>query len=319
MTRLFSDGTILLGTALTGALPAGQGTIMVDDFALGFGAGRNIGTGGTLEISTQGRISIIGDVTLTTSGATDTFELDPSLIELDTSLGSIAMLDAAGNPLGRLNVIGNTAAIATTAVLPQLSTLTDFAAINALLDQPGGNPLALRAGTMNFNVTGALYIQNAGTTALFPDRRGFTANGIAITTGSGTTRIAINGQILTAGGPVLGLDTQSLVTINGAPAAAGGQFAAGSTINGCLIGSRCAPPAGSNPPNNADLTGTVPQGPGAGSLFTAPLVELAGTDPLIAPPLVDEPITGVGNDDLWQPPCEDEDDDGSCPEEDGQQ
>ena len=29
--------------------------------------------------------------------------------------------------------------------------------------------------------------------------------------------------------------------------------------------------------------------------------------------VVDEPITGVGNDDLWQPPCEDPEDE-TCPE-----
>ena len=318
LQRLFADNTILLGTALAGALPAGQGTVVIDDFALGYGANRNIGTGGTLEISTQGRISVIGDVALTTTGATDTFELDPSLIELDTSLGSIAMLDAGGNPLGRLNMIGNTVAVATTALLPQLSPLADFTAINALLNQPGGNPLALRAGTMNFNVTGALYIQNSGATALYRDRQGFTANGVNITTtGSASTRIAINGQILTAGGPVTGLNTQSLVTINGAAAAAGGQFDAASTINGCIIGGLCAPPPGSNPPSDSELTGPIPDSPGPGALFAAPLVELAGTDPLIAPPLVDEPITGVGNDDLWQPACDDDNDNAACPKEDG--
>jgi len=204
-----------------------------------------------------------------------------------------------------------------TAVLPQLSTLTDFTAINALLNQPGGSPLALRAGTMNFNVTGALYIQNSGATALYRDRQGFTANGVNITTGSASTRIAINGQILTAGGPVTGLNTQSLVTINGAAAAAGGQFDAASTINGCIIGGLCAPPPGSNPPSDSELTGPVPDNPGPGALFAAPLVELAGTDPLIAPPLVDEPITGVGNDDLWQPACDDDNDNAACPKEDG--
>jgi hypothetical protein len=42
---------------------------------------------------------------------------------------------------------------------------------------------------------------------------------------------------------------------------------------------------------------------------------LGETYPLITPPLVDEPITGVGNDDLWQTECDD--DQGTCVVEEG--
>jgi len=325
--RLFADNSITLGTALAGPPPpAGQGTIVVGDLAMGFGANRNLGTGGELEISTPGRVSIIGRVALTTSGATDTFTIDPSLIELDTTTGSIAMLDGNGAALGRLAMVGGTVSMATTATLAQLATLTDFAAIKALLDAPGGIAQPIRAGTIDLSVTNALYVQNTGASGVFADRRGFQANALNITTANANTRIAINGQILTAGGPVSGLDTVAQIRINGLVPAAGGRFDAASTVNGCVIGANCAfvppppPPPRPNPPGaptGDDIGSPLPPGDGGGALLIAPLIELAATDPLIAPPLVDEPITGVGNDDLWQPRCEDPEDD-SCPEVDEQ-
>lgn len=305
--RLFADDRIEVTSA---------GNIAVGDLALAFGANGNIGSGGTLELTTPAEVSITGDVMLTTSGGDDTFLIDPTLVELDTSTGSIAMLDGTGNPLGRLEIVSDTFAAATTDALGQLGTLSDFAAINALLDTPGGTAQPLRAGTIAVDVAEALFIQNSGASALFADRRGFAAGGLEITTGSNATRIAINGQILTADGPVSGLATAPLIRINGAVPASGGQFDALSTINGCVIGRQCAPTPGTNPPTSEDVESPIPSGDGPGGLFVAPLIELAGTEPLITPPLVDEPITGVGNDDLWEPRCGPEDDNGPCPEGD---
>jgi len=316
--RLFADDSITFGIA---ALPLepGYGRIAVGDLALTFGATGNIGTGGQLEISTPAEISITGDVALTTSGADDTFLIDPTLVEIDTSTGSIALLGATGNPLGRLELVGDTTAIASTSALTQLRTLTDMAAINALLDTPGGTGTPLRAGTIAVSADDALFIQNSGASSAFADRRGFAAGALEITTASPSTRIAINGQILTAAGPVSGLETAPLLRINGAAPAAGGQFDAASTINGCVIGGNCALPPEPEffPPTSEDIESPVPE-QGEGSLFVAPLIELADTEPLITPPLVDEPITGVGNDDLWEPRCEPGEEGGTCPEDDGQ-
>ena len=307
--RVFADRSITLVSA---------GDMTIRDLALTFGGIGNIGTGGRLEVTTPARVSITGNVALTTSGADDSFVIDPTRIELNTDTGSIALLNGAGNPLGRLAMTGNTIAVATAGVLGQVAAAPSFATINGLLDQPGGNPQPLRAGTMTFTASQGLYIQNSGISALFRDRAGFTATSLAINTASANTQIAINGRILTAGGPVTGLNTQPLVTINGAPAAAGGQFDPRSTINGCLIGGTCAPPPGSGAPSDSELVGPLPSDAGAPSLVVAPMIELAATEPLITPPLVDEPITGVGNDDLWEPRCEPGEEDSTCPEQDGQ-
>ena len=119
-----------------------------------------------------------------------------------------------------------------------------------------------------------------------------------------------------------GLDTAPLVVVNGEPAGAGGQFDPASTINGCAIGTDCTfvPPSGlptGDLPTSDDLEQPLSTGEPAGSQFVAPLIELAAIEPLITPPLVDEPITGVGNDDLWVPTCDPGDE--SCEGADGQQ
>jgi hypothetical protein len=295
--------------------------IIVGDFALAFGPGGNIGSGGTLHISTPEVVSVVGDVAIATTGADDTFEIDPRLVAVDTTSGSIALEGGNGAALGRLAITGDTVAVATTDTLGLLIEVNDFAQINALLDEPGGNPEPLRAGTIAIDVTDALYIQNTGASDAYDDRLGFAAGALEIVTESNDTRIAINGQILTAGGPVGGLDTEPLVTINGAPAAAGGQFDPGSTINGCVIGGDCRvvppPPPEERPgePPPRDDLDPLPD-PSPPAMFAGPLIELAESDPLVEPPLVDEPITGVGNDDLWEPRCEADDD--ACPATEGQ-
>jgi hypothetical protein len=308
--RMFADESITI---------LADGDITIDDLALTFGpGGANLGAGGLLEISTPERVDIIGDVALRTSGPDDTFRIDPRLIALDIDIGSISMLtgEGGGTPQGRLELIGDRVVAATAANIAQLETLAGLDAITALLDVPGGTGDTLAAGAIDISVDDGLYIQNSGASDAFEDRRGFAARALNVDTGSASTQIAINGQILGTGGPVTGLDVTELVTINGAPAAPGGQFAPRSTINGCVIGENCAfVPI--EPPTNEDFTPVDPSDPSP-SLFVAPLIELAGTEPLITPPLVDEPITGVGNDDLWEPRCEPGEDNGPCPEDDRQ-
>jgi hypothetical protein len=319
IARLFADEGISIGIAGS-ELSSDEGHMTVGDLALTFGTGTaNIGSGGFLEISTPTEMSIVGNVKLTTASADDRFIIDPTRVELTTDTGSIAMLDAGSNPLGQLLVTGDTVAFGTAAALDQLSGLTDFAAINTLLDQPGGKADSLRAGTMAFNVADGLYIQNTGASTAPDDRRGFAANGLSITTASPSTRISINGVILQGGNAVTGLATGPLVTINGLAPAVGGQYDPLSTINGCALGTDCSlpPPTAEpdyRPPPNDELEPPVtPGNPGEGTL-SGTLIQLQDNQPLISPPLVDEPITGVGNDDLWVPECPDGRQEG-CPQQ----
>jgi hypothetical protein len=233
-------------------------------------------------------------------------------VELDTDTGSIALLDENGDPLGRLDVTGDTIAVGTGDTLDQLRGLADIAAINTLLDTPGGKSDALRAGSMIFTVTDGLFIQNGGASTASDDRRGFDTNALDIFTDSAAAKIVINGLIVQNGAPVTGLDTAPLVMINEDPATLGGLFDALSTINGCAIGLDCTPPPPPDtgpddeltPPPSDDITPPVtPNNPDG--VLSNTLVQLEDNQPMITPPLVDEPITGVGNDDLWVPQCSD--------------
>jgi filamentous hemagglutinin family protein len=322
--HLFADKGVKLGVAAD-ELASDEGHVTVGDLHLAFGADSgNIGSGGYLEITSPTEISILGNVALTTGSENDRFIIDPTRVELNTETGSIALLDGSGNPLGRLDVTGDTVAVGTGSTLDQLRGLTDMAAINTLLGAAGGKSDPLRAGSMIFRVADGLFIQNSGASTASADRRGFTTNALDIFTGSPATKISINGVIVQNGTPVTGLDTAPLVTINEVKAAAGGQFDPLSTINGCGIGLDCAPPPPPPPPDtpddeftpppNDDITPPVtPVQPGGG--LSGTLVQLEDNQPLITPPLVDEPITGVGNDDLWVAQCTDPQQEG-CPQQD---
>ncbi len=322
--RLFADETITIA--------GGASDIGVGELALGFGSAdtANIGSGGTLKLETSGKVTVTGAVTLAASSAEDTFSIESSRIDVIAGSGSIALLGASGVPLGSLVLESGTVAVASQQVIDVLGSASDFAAIASLLDQPGpAGPTGgyLQAGTIDVLVDSGLYIQNAGTGTAFGDRRGFSAERLSIVTGAGAPQISINGVILGAAGMVTGLAVTPLVAINGV-AAAGYSGVPIPTINGCAINVDCARPdfpgqsrsdleqpltGGGASPNGQD-GGQGSGGDDNGILLpNSLLVSINETEPLITPPLVDEPITGVGNDDFWQVHCEAGDVEADCP------
>ena len=193
--------------------------------------------------------------------------------------------------------------------------------------QAGGIRATLLAST--------LIIQNTGiaTTAANRDysgRRGFTvgAGGFTIVQGSSNpVRIAINGRQVgertplgapTIGGFVTGLDMISLIRIvsagsqlssvfqapaSGIPTAeqlalAPRLFDTTSTVNGCAItggsGCRVVP----NDPIRDILLADFGEG-SIGNLLPLSLVQLREYVTPGDEPLIDEPVTGAGDDDLW--------------------
>jgi filamentous hemagglutinin family protein len=309
--RLFADQRILItAPALPPAtLPA---DFIVDDLALTYGANSNLGNAAEFKIDTTGRVTVIGEVSLLTSSANDTFTIDPTVIDVTTDTGSIAMLNAAGSPLGTLNLIGGTITVADSQTFSALSSAfssgSDLSIIAGILDTPTAQPNDagfLQAGQINFEISNALYIQNTGTGTAFADRRGFTASSVSISTFNSENQISINGVILGSGGQAItGLATGSSMTINDVLANRPGLFEAGSTLNGCFIGFNCRFDHEdvidlSEPGINKPLS---PRGSDSNSL-DLPIVGLVENEPEGSPPLVDEPVTGVGNDDLWQEEC----------------
>lgn len=306
LQRVFADNAISFSVA--GAAPA---TLSVGNLALAFGANGNIGAGGTLALTSAGRIIVSGNVALTTVSTADTLRIGAGRLDVATDSGSIALRSAAGTLQGTLGVTAGTFAVATSSTLAQLAPGGGIAANTALMDTPSGAQGGVTAGAINADVTQGVYVQNTGATAAYADRRGFAANALAIGTASNATQIVINGVTIDASGnPVTGLDTVGTITINGIAPSGGGRFSALSSVNGCIIGLRCGTPIGEPVvPAKPDLAGP-PDPPGAGTNGNPSLVndsilqvEVRKTEPATLLPLVDEPVTGVGNEDLWGDRC----------------
>ncbi|MGX7951571.1 beta strand repeat-containing protein [Tsuneonella sp. HG249] len=324
-TRLFADQQIAIVASSQGT----GGEIRIGNLAMNYGTAStaNIGSGGTLKIDTAGNVFVNGAVALTTSSANDTFSIDPSRIEVVAGTGSIAMLGTGSTPLGSLVLEGGTTVVADQSVIDAIESSTDLMTINKLLDQPTATRSEngfLQAGSIDLLAGSALYIQNTGTSTANNARRGFTAGAVNIDTSSSETRISINGVITGSTGTLTGGQAANGITINGETAIRRGAFDPLSTINGCLIGSSCTSqsiPTSSDleSPADPDDAGDRGNAGDSGMGFQArQLIQLDDNEPLITPPLVDEPITGIGNDDLWQVHCEDEDDKSSCSGEEGE-
>lgn len=308
LQQVFADSAIAF------SVQTGTGEVRVGDIALGFGPGLALGTGGTLSLTSNGRISVIGNVALTTSGALDTLALAAPRVEVATDLGAIAMANANGGALGLLRVTADRFTAATSGAIGQIDTAPDITAIDGLMGQPAaGSGGGLLAGAIEANVTDGIFIQNLGATTAFADRRGFTANALSITTAGTGTRIVVNGVLIDSTGNALtGLDTVTLVTVNGNAAAAGGPFNPLSTVNGCVIGLPCTLLQTDNGLESIIRTKTdiehpvTPENNVAALLSPPPIqinVDLPELVRNLTLPLVDEPVTGVGNEDLWGDSC----------------
>ncbi|SLK04913.1 beta strand repeat-containing protein [Novosphingobium mathurense] len=308
LQQVFADNAIAI------VVQSGTGAVQVGDLTLGFGTGQAIGTGGTLSLTSNGRISVIGNVALTTSGAFDTFALIAPRVDVATDLGAIALANANGGAQGILRVTADRFTAATSSVIGQVDTATDITAIDGLMGQPAASSAGgLLAGSIEASVTDGIFIQNLGTTTAFADRRGFTANALSITTAGTGTRIVVNGVLIdSAGNALTGLDTVSLVTVNGNAAAPGGPFNPLSTVNGCVIGLPCTllqPGIGLETivRTKTDIEHPVTPENNVGALLSPPPIQINVDLPELVRnltlPLVDEPVTGVGNEDLWGDSC----------------
>lgn len=305
LTRIFADDSVTLA-AFDGPLGSGA-DLIIGDLALAYGVNGNIGTGGILKIMVPRRVEVSGAVSLSTSSDADRFSIDPSRIDIITDTGSIIMRDGTGNLQGELELVGGTIAVASSATLAQIANLTSQARINEALNAAPAVPNPdsyLQAGRIVVDAANAFYVANTGATSDYADRRGFTANRLSITTGSASTHVSINGVIVDpAGVAVTGLDVAPLVTINGQPATRPGRSSRFSAINGCLIGTDC------EFSQQNELTRTksdieVPLDPeGSTKPEYLYILEIEQPEPDDLQPLVDEPVTGVGNDDLWGSSC----------------
>jgi filamentous hemagglutinin family protein len=306
MTRLFA-------TNITVNAPNGAAAtdLIVDSFTLA--GNSNLGAAGSLTLQTPGRARVIGAVELT--GLTSANRLTLSgddRVEIILGQGSIR-LSANGAPEGVLDLRGNDIFVATAAAITDVEAATSTSASDTRLAQNDGvtsDEGALFAGGINVTTSRGFYVQNSGAGTDYAQRRGltFAAGGLNVDAPSSGVRIVINGVRLGANGQVTGLDTIPFLTVNGSTPTSG-TIDMRSTFNGCLIistgGCTFIDPGNQFPVQDVveDEVGGDGDGDGdgGGTGLPVPLITIRGIEPLSGAPLLDDPVTGAGNDDLWTP------------------
>ncbi|HEV7341950.1 MAG TPA: hypothetical protein VGN68_09955 [Sphingopyxis sp.] len=329
LTRLFGTDIEVFAPEVEAANSASVGSsappdIIVDSFTIAGGAaGSNLGANGALTIRTPGKMRVIGNVQLT--GLSDTNALNlfaDDALEVILGQGTVRLVNGTA-AAGQLNMVSDDIIVATTAAINDVGAATTTDAIEARLAQNDGVLLdegSLFARGIRAEVIGGFYVQNSGTGTEFANRRGLTfgGGGLDVLT-EGTSRIVINGVQISTDGQVTGLDTVPLLTIGGSTPTAG-SFDPRSTFNGCLIGNVASCSAVTFDFENSfpvqdviEEAADAEDEDGNGQSLPVPLITMRDLDPLSGEPLLDDPVTGAGNDDLWTPTLDECDPAGTCP------
>ena len=310
-SRIFSGGDLTIGAAIGATGVGGNMTIDTLDVLVGTGAGTpqdgNIGPSGGLFLEAAGSMNVIGVATMTNAGTDSLFSLlAGQSIDVDTVNGAIIVQNANGALAGQLELVAPTIQAISDAAALDITGAT-IADIDLRLGQNDGAVIDtgyFSAAELFFTVEDALLIQNSGGGTAFDDRRGFTANAVTIDSANPAAVIVINGT-------VDGLTGIDALNAAGVP----GQFDPGSTINGCLILNTVSCSAIFDDPGPKDPVRDLideeidprdqPGDEGDGDLGGI-LVEMREPTSLREDPLLDDPVTGAGNEDLWVsgPDCE---------------
>jgi hypothetical protein len=326
----------VIGTASTAFNSSRLPDVSIDAFT--FAANTGLGANGVFAIQTGGKVRVTGAVAFTGMGNGQTFAIRGDEVVEVLDAGRIA-LNGTGALGGTLDLTSRNIVASSSAALADFAAATDLKAIGDRAGKNDGSVDDggyLQANTIRATLLNStLIIQNTGaatTTANrdYSGRRGFTVGAGGFTVVQGGTnpvRVAINGRQVgmttplgapTVGGFVTGLDMIPLIKIVSVDPQAGSvfqvppsgvltaeQLAAAprlfdttSTVNGCAItggsGCRVVP----NDPIRDILLGDFGEG-SVGNLLPLALIQLKDYVTPGDEPLIDEPVTGAGNDDLW--------------------
>ena len=313
-SRIHSGGDLTIYAAETGL---GGFDLTIQDLSASAFSGGNFGRNGNFNISADQSIRVDGR--LSVGGDLDT--------KLNLAAGNDLFVNAATGSIGIGNDGTLTGDLSLTARNIYAMTDQAFADIQGLSTAGIDARLAQNDGTVRdsgFIVADAIsvnllasqfYVQNTGSRPDFDARRGFVVGtgGLTINTGpSGITPIVINGTI----NGVTGIAVIPATTITGA------GFNQQSTINGCVINNpaSCVPtptptptpdpvlPEIDSPVQDVIEEEVTPEKYVADPFATIPIT-IKENEELSNEPLIDEPVTGAGNDDLWvrESDCEGDD------------
>ncbi len=313
--RMFSAGDIIINARASGSSLDALLTVDTLDLIAGDGSsatGQNIGQNGSLILNADGDVNVIGNVTITGATADTGLEIDAiNLVRLNTATGGLFVFDTNGGLAGEISVAATDFIAATDEAFADIQGLS-LGEIDIRLGDSDGVDRAdgvIRADTLDVATTASqVFIQNTVPGVDFDQRRGFDVNTLNISSGGGTGSqqpIVINGVI--AG--ITGINTIPLANL-------ASVIDPASTINGCSITNPAScvttttPPVTPTDPDDSptggegetrDLIedGIDPIDPIQPGTLEAGLVELNPDGQFGTDPLIDDPVTGAGNEDLW--------------------
>ena len=276
---------------------------------------RNL-TGSTLVLNSADELLVNGPLALTGAGADNLVSLTaPFGIGVDTATGSINLTGANNALAGTLRFDADRIFVGSVATGQRLLTTSTIGDRDSLLGTNDGpvNPAGfIQAGGLIFRPSVGLYVQNSGPSGTRdPDARaGFTAGsgGVTILTDAGEAvpEVIINGrQALADGSFITGAALVSAINFSDGTdsvntAATPPRVAPGSTVNSCLIlGDNCSRVETPAPPIQDVIRNVFDPTSFLTTLLETPLIELADFVPFSLEPLIDDPVTGAGNDDMW--------------------
>ncbi len=263
-------------------------------------ANGNIGATSALSLSTNGELAVSGALALANAGGNTLNLTSGGALFIDAGSGSVRLVEGSASG-GTLAVSAGSIMALTPPARAAIAGL-DTRALDQRLSMNDGvtaGRTLLEGGAITLSSNGAILIQNTSPGISFDERRGLVADSLTLVTRgetsgtSGLADIVINGTV--AG--TTGLTALRAVAIDG-------SFSDFSTINGCrIVSASCGNPAidpirdlieeevevGSTLENSADGFGQSP-------LITINRIEPAGFETVI-----DEPVTGAGNDDFLVP------------------
>jgi hypothetical protein len=310
LARIASKGDITLASLPGGA--TGEAFSFVDPAAanLVLGSlsfdGAQFGGSGTLLISSPQAIGIVGNAQFKNIGSGQTVTLrSASDIALAAESGLVTLKDGSGTLSGTLRLEAQQVHAMSTAARNEVAGLDLNSAkqrlgTNDQIENDGGY---FQAGQIIVRINRLLFIQNSGANGDDPDaKRGFTANSFKIeTTGTQPAQLILNGRV----GSVTGLGLINAVSISG-------SFDPGSSFNGCTPGSLCGAPtpdlftpvfsASRDQIQDDQDKDESEQALDAAQTRPDPLIQFVEAPGSRFDPLIDQPVTGAGNEDFWIAP-----------------
>ncbi|MBB6124137.1 hypothetical protein [Sphingobium subterraneum] len=286
---------------------------VIGSFTVNAGTNGNLASNGQFTINSAGRMRVEGAVQFTGLASTGGLSLlAGNGIEVVTASANGGSIDlrGTGNALGGfLTLTGAAIEVGTQSAIDGITGINiSTAQRDARLGQNDGlvnEEGFLRAGRITLNGSEGVYIQNSGEGTGFDLRRGFTTNSLTINTGG---EIIINGRLLDSTGAfIVGIPVIAQTDINDSSGTQASGYTPGSTINGCILpGTACGIVVDEPPVETPDTFERIllpVDPPLPDKLLPTFILELGESDEIGFPPLIDEPVTGAGNEDLWERDC----------------